>query len=81
MPDELLTVDIHNDYTLKTIDIRSGAIKTIRQVGGKIIRGPVLIGRDSVSITVETPTGKIGKILKLPNLLIVKSFPAGDGST
>ena len=76
MPDELLTVDIHNDYTLKTIDIRSGAIKTIRQVGGKIIRGPVLIGQNSVSITVETPTGKIGKVLKLPNLIVIRTFQA-----
>ena len=76
MPDELLTVDIHNEYTLKTIDTNSGAIKTIRQVGGKIIRGPVIMGKDRVSITVETPTGKIGKVLKLPNLLIIKTFQA-----
>ena len=76
MSDQFLTVDLHNEFTLKTIDTNSGAIKTIRQVGGKIIRGPVMMGKDRVSITVETPTGKIGKVLKLPNLLIIKSFPA-----
>ena len=76
MPDEFLTVDIHDEFTLKTIDTNSGAIKTIRQVGGKIIRGPVIMGKDRVSITVETPTGKIGKVFKLPNLIIVKTFQA-----
>jgi len=76
MPDELLTVDIHDEFTLKTIDTNSGAIKNIRQVGGKIIRGPVMMGKDRVSITVETPTGKIGKVLKLPNLIVIRTFQA-----
>lgn len=76
MSDEFLTVDIHDEFTLKTIDTNSGAIKTIRQVGGKIIRGPVMMGKDRVSITVETPTGKIGKVLKLPNLIIIRTFQA-----
>lgn len=30
MPDDLLTVDKRDDYTLKTIDVNSGAIKTVR---------------------------------------------------
>mgnify|MGYP003149658029 FL=1 len=76
MPDELLTVDIHDEFTLKTIDTNSGAIKNIRQVGGKIIRGPVMMGKDRVSITVETPTGKIGKVFKLPNLIVIRTFQA-----
>lgn len=76
MSDEFLTVDIHDEFTLKTIDTNSGAIKNIRQVGGKIIRGPVMMGKDRVSITVETPTGKIGKVLKLPNLIIIRTFQA-----
>ena len=76
MSDEFLTVDIHDEFTLKTIDTNSGAIKNIRQVGGKIIRGPVMMGKDRVSITVETPTGKIGKVLKLPNLIVIRTFQA-----
>ena len=61
MPDDLLTVDKRYDYTLKTIDVNSGAIKTVRQVGGKIIQGPVITG-DKVSVTIETPTGKVGSL-------------------
>ena len=75
MPDEHLTVDKRDDYTLKTIDINSGAIKNVRQVGGKIIQGPVLTG-DEVSITIETPTGKRGKVFKLPSLILHKEYPA-----
>ncbi len=74
MPDDLLTVDKRDDYTLKTIDVNSGAIKTVRQVGGKIIQGPVISG-DKVSVTIETPTGKVGKVFKLPTLIIQKSYP------
>jgi len=72
---ELLTVAVHNQYTLKTIDINTGAIKVIRQVGGKIVQGPVVTG-DLVSCIIETPSGKTGKIFRLPNLIVTKTFPA-----
>lgn len=68
-----LLVSIHNDHTLKTVDIKSGAIKYITQVGGKIIQGPVMSG-DSVTVTIQTPTGKIGKIFKLPRLVVSRTF-------
>jgi len=70
-----LTVDIHNDHTIKTLDAASGVIKTIRQVGGKIIWGPILVG-DTVSVSVETPTGKRHKLYKLPGLIIFRTNPA-----
>jgi len=70
-----LTVDIHNDHTIKTLDATSGVIKTIRQVGGKIIWGPILVG-DTVSVAVETPTGKKHKLYKLPGLIIFRTNPA-----
>jgi len=72
---ELLTVAVHNQYTLKTIDMNTGAIKVIRQVGGKIVQGPVVTG-DLVSCIIETPSGKTGKIFRLPNLIVTKTFPA-----
>lgn len=68
-----ITVSIHNEYTLRTVDVNNGAIKVIRQVGGKIVQGPVITG-DKVSITVETPGGKIGKIFSLPNLILTRTF-------
>tara|TARA_R110000851_G_scaffold124391_3_gene254616 strand:- start:2359 stop:2586 length:228 start_codon:yes stop_codon:yes gene_type:complete len=70
-----LTVDIHNDHTIKTLDATSGVIKTIRQVGGKIIWGPILVG-NTVSVSVETPTGKKHKLYKLPGLIIFRTNPA-----
>lgn len=70
-----LTVAVHNQYTLKTIDVNTGAIKVIRQVGGKIVQGPVVTG-DLVSCIVETPSGKTGKVFKLPNLIVTKTFSA-----
>mgnify|MGYP003633620633 FL=1 len=70
-----LTVDIHNDHTIKTLDAASGVIKTIRQVGGKIIWGPILVG-NTVSVSVETPTGKKHKLYKLPGLIIFRTNPA-----
>jgi len=72
---DLLTVAVHNQYTLKTIDMNTGAIKVIRQVGGKIVQGPVVTG-DLVSCIIETPSGKTGKIFRLPNLIVTKTFPA-----
>jgi len=69
---QVLTVAVHNDYTLKTIDVNTGAIKTVRQVGGKIIQEPI-VTKNEVSCTVETPGGKFLKIFKLPNLLPVKT--------
>jgi len=73
MADQLLTVSIHNDTTLKTVDVNTGAIKIIRHVGGKIIQGPVITD-DKVTVTVEEPSGKTGKIYKLPNLSLYRTF-------
>ena len=72
--DSNLTVDHHNEYTIKTFDAATGVIKTIRQVGGKIIRGPIISG-DTVSVTVEEPQGKKIKLYKLPNLIIYRTNP------
>tara|TARA_B100000745_G_scaffold264435_1_gene189138 strand:+ start:122 stop:349 length:228 start_codon:yes stop_codon:yes gene_type:complete len=69
-----LTVDLHNDHTIKTIDASTGVIKRTRQVGGKIIWGPILVG-NTVSVGVETPTGKKQKLYKLPNLIIFRTNP------
>jgi len=73
MPDALLTVSIHDDYTIKTVDVNSGAIKNIRHVGGKIIQGPVITD-DRVTVTVQEPSGKIGKIYTISNLFLKKTF-------
>lgn len=74
MHKDLVTVTLHNDNTLKTVDINTGAIKVIRQVGGKIIQGPVVTG-DKVTITIEEPTAKFGKVYSLPNLILIRTFP------
>jgi len=73
MPDVLLTVSIHDDYTIKTVDVNTGAIKNIRHVGGKIIQGPVITD-DRVTVTVQEPSGKIGKIYTISNLFLKKTF-------
>ena len=73
MPDALLTVSIHDDYTIKTVDVNTGAIKNIRHVGGKIIQGPVITD-DRVTVTVQEPYGKIGKIYTISNLFLKKTF-------
>jgi len=74
MHKDLVTVTLHNDNTLKTVDVNTGAIKVIRQVGGKIIQGPVVTG-DKVTITIEEPTAKFGKVYSLPNLILIRTFP------
>ena len=74
MHKDLVTVILHNDNTLKTVDVNTGAIKVIRQVGGKIIQGPVVTG-DKVTITIEEPTAKFGKVYSLPNLILIRTFP------
>jgi len=73
MTDALLTVSIHDDYTIKTVDVNTGAIKNIRHVGGKIIQGPVITD-DRVTVTVQEPSGKIGKIYTISNLFLKKTF-------
>ena len=73
MSDALLTVSIHDENTIKTVDVNTGAIKNIRHVGGKIIQGPVMTG-DIVTITVEEPSGKVGKIYTVSNLFLKKTF-------
>jgi len=73
MPDALLTVSIHDEYTIKTVDVNTGAIKNIRHVGGKIIQGPVITD-DRVTVTVQEPSGKIGKIYTISNLFLKKTF-------
>lgn len=74
MHKDLVTVTLHNDNTLKTVDVNTGAIKVIRQVGGKIIQGPVVTG-NKVTITIEEPTAKFGKVYSLPNLILIRTFP------
>jgi hypothetical protein len=72
--DNNLTVDLHNDHTIKTIDAETGVIKTVRQVGGSIIRGPIISG-NTVSVTVQEPQGKKLKFYRLPNLILFRTNP------
>ena len=74
MHSDLVTVTLHNDHTIKTVDVNTGAIKVIRQVGGKIIQGPVVTG-DKVTVTIQESTTKFGKIYSLPNLILIRTFP------
>ena len=64
-----VTVDLHNDHTIKSFDAETGVIKHIRQVGGKIVSGPIISG-NTVSVTVQEPQGKKIKLYRLPNLII-----------
>lgn len=76
MTNNLLTVNIQDEYTLRTVEVNSGAIKTIRHCGGKIIQGPIITD-NMVTITVLEPSGnKVGKIYKLPQLSLHKTFVA-----
>jgi hypothetical protein len=72
--DNNLTVDLHNDHTIKTIDAETGVIKTVRQVGGSIIRGPIISG-NTVSVTVQEPQGKKIKLYRLPDLILFRTNP------
>jgi len=74
MHKDLVTVTLHNDNTLKTVDVNTGAIKVIRQVGGKIIQGPV-VTVDKVTITIQEPSSRFGKVYSLPILILIRTFP------
>jgi len=74
MQENLLTVNVQDKNTIRTVDVNSGAIKTIRDVGGEIIQGPLITG-NMVTITVLEPSGnKLGKVYTLPSLALHKTF-------
>lgn len=67
MQDKLVSVVLHGNNAIKTIDFKTGAIKRFRQVGGKIIQGPI-ISNNRVFVTIQNNNTQEVKIYTLPNL-------------
>jgi hypothetical protein len=70
--DKVYTVIIDNDQ-LKCYDTSSGSLQGTYTFSGKVLNGPIVTS-DRVTIVFETPTGKIGRIFKLPSFGTVSSF-------
>lgn len=58
---------------LQCIDTSSGCIKGSYNCEGEILSGPIVTG-DRCVVTLSTPSGRKGKIFKLPNFNLVTSF-------
>ena len=72
MNDKVYTVVVDGDK-LKSYDIQTGSIQSAYTFNGTVVNGPIVTG-DRVTVVFETPTGKVGRILSLPNFNQISSF-------
>jgi hypothetical protein len=72
MNDKVYTVVVDGDK-LKSYDTQTGSIQSAYTFNGTVVNGPIVTG-DRVTVVFETPTGKVGRILSLPNFNQISSF-------
>lgn len=72
MNNKVYTVIVDGDK-LKCYDTQTGSIQSAYTFNGSVANGPIITG-DRVTVVFETPTGKVGRILSLPNFNQVSSF-------
>lgn len=70
--DKVYAVIVDGDK-LKCYDTQTGALQSSHSFSGKILNGPIVTS-DRVTIVIETPSGKIGRIFSLPNFGSISSF-------
>lgn len=70
--DKIFAVIVDNDQ-LKCYDTSSGSLQGTYTFSGKVLNGPI-VTNDRVTVVFETPSGKSGRIFKLPSFSTVSSF-------
>lgn len=65
----------YNNNTVKVFNAMTGMVIRALKINGDIVNGPVQSG-DQFTIIVRTGNKLQGKIYKLPNCLLIRSFNA-----
>lgn len=58
---------------LKCYDTSNGSLQGSSTFSGTVVNGPI-VTEDRVTVVFDTPTGKIGRIYKLPGFGSISSF-------